>query len=327
VSYHLRFSSRDLLRCRFAISPIFETMGAARALHDTKAHPYHRPWLREVADRVAGLDLGPLHALQPIRGETPDFLSPTTGAPAATIEEGLELVRTADPAVVAAELTRTLADQGGPAERAHITRMIEDPAAARHLLADLLGQCWTALVEPYWPRLSDLLQADIVHNSRLLAEGGLARLIPELHERLSWRDDTLIMRTDLLDVDADLEGDGLLLVPGAFHWPHALLRIQRPYQPAIVYPVRGIGRLWSRPAEASDALGRLIGRTRARLLADLAEPAATITLAGRHRLSPATVSAHLAALRDTGLVTARRHRHQVLYQSTALGGALLEGQE
>jgi len=309
------------------MSPIFETMGASRALHDTRAHPYHQPWLREVGDRVAGLDLGPLHAAQPIRGETPDFLSPTTDAPAATIEEGLELVRTADPAVVAAELTRTLAGQRGAAERAHLTRMLEDPAAARHLLADLLAECWTALVEPYWPRLSDLFEADILYHSRLLAEGGLARLIPELHARLSWRDDTLIMQTDLLDVVADLDGDGLLLVPGAFHWPHALLRIQHGYQPAIVYPVRGIGWLWSQPAEPSDALGRLIGRTRARLLADLGEPAGTTTLAGRHRLSPATVSAHLAALRDSGLVAARRHRHQVLYQRTALGGALLEGQE
>ena len=74
----------------------------------------------------------------------------------------------------------------------------------------------------------------------------------------------------------------------------------------------------------ADAAGlaRLIGRTRARLLTGLTEPAATAWLAHRHGLAPATVSEHLAVLRDTGLVTAARHRHEVRYARTSLGDAL-----
>jgi DNA-binding transcriptional ArsR family regulator len=35
------------------------------------------------------------------------------------------------------------------------------------------------------------------------------------------------------------------------------------------------------------------------------------------------VSAHLAVLRSAGLVTAGRHRHEVLYRQTSLADALI----
>jgi DNA-binding transcriptional ArsR family regulator len=75
----------------------------------------------------------------------------------------------------------------------------------------------------------------------------------------------------------------------------------------------------------SDALARLLGRTRAALLESLAEPASTHTLARRHGLAPSTVSEHLSALRDARLVTSRRQRHAVMYQQTRLGMALASG--
>jgi DNA-binding transcriptional ArsR family regulator len=78
--------------------------------------------------------------------------------------------------------------------------------------------------------------------------------------------------------------------------------------------------LWTR--SPGSALARLIGRTRAMLLLALAEPESTTTLARRHGLSPGTVSEHLGALRDAGLVSAARARHQVLYERTPLGIAL-----
>src|SRR6202042_96134 len=99
-----------------------------------------------------------------------------------------------------------------------------------------------------------------------------------------------------------------------------------PARPAVVYPARGIAELWQ-PAHTGhfDALGRLLGRTRAALLESLAEPASTHTLARRHGLAPSTVSEHLSALRDARLVTSRRQRHAVMYQQTRLGTALATG--
>ncbi|HZX39807.1 MAG TPA: ArsR family transcriptional regulator, partial [Streptomyces sp.] len=54
-------------------------------------------------------------------------------------------------------------------------------------------------------------------------------------------------------------------------------------------------------------------------------PAATTALARRQDLAPSSVSAHLATLRDAGLLTSHRRGHQVLYARTALGDALVAG--
>jgi DNA-binding transcriptional ArsR family regulator len=93
-----------------------------------------------------------------------------------------------------------------------------------------------------------------------------------------------------------------------------------------VYPARGVGDLWERRGpEPAAALAALLGDTRARLLADLAEPAATTVLARCYGMAASTLSRHLAVLRAAGLVAARRDRRQVLYGRTPLGAALAEG--
>ena len=74
-----------------------------------------------------------------------------------------------------------------------------------------------------------------------------------------------------------------------------------------------------------EDLARLIGGSRATMLADLAAPRSTTELAERLSLSPATVSHHITALRDAGLATARREGRSVLYARTPLGDALATG--
>ena len=66
--------------------------------------------------------------------------------------------------------------------------------------------------------------------------------------------------------------------------------------------------------------GELIGRTRARILAAVADPATTGEVAGRLRLSPSTVSYHLQILHRAGLVRRTRELRSVLYQSTRRAG-------
>ncbi|HCA87527.1 MAG TPA: transcriptional regulator, partial [Streptomyces sp.] len=55
------------------------------------------------------------------------------------------------------------------------------------------------------------------------------------------------------------------------------------------------------------------------------EPATTTGLALRLGLAPSSVSAHLSALRDAGLLASRRCGHEVLYERTPLGIALAAG--
>jgi len=122
-----------------------------------------------------------------------------------------------------------------------------------------------------------------------------------------------------------LRGTGMVLIPSAFVWPGKAVRAENTDPPALVYPARGIAALWSSPPIPSDALKRLFGAVRALLLTELAIPAATKSLAVRHSLNQANVSAHLKVLRDAGLVAGRRYRRQVLYERTPLGDALVNG--
>jgi DNA-binding transcriptional ArsR family regulator len=319
----LRFGPQDLLRCRFALSPLWETMAATRTLAEPQRQVHHLPWLRQVQPDLARLDLAPLLALQPRSGYTPDFLSPPPQGPLADFAHELDRVRDTPLDQVARELDRCARERldHDPTRAALARALAADPAAALQRLTGLLAAAWAVLLEPRWPRLRDLLDADIAFRAHHLAEGGLERLFADLHARVRWQDGTLRVAARPSD-RRDLDGEGLVLMPSAFSWPAVSVMLDPPWQPTLIYPARGIAALWQPPATPPVALGRLIGRTRAKLLLALAEPASTATLARRYNLSAGTVSEHLTALRDGGLVSASRARHQVLYERTPLGIAL-----
>lgn len=320
---HLRFGTDDLLRCRFALSPLCETHEAVRTLRRPERHGYHQPWLRRMRDAVAGLDLAPLWLFMPQPGYTPDFLGRPPAAPAPSFEDELALLRGTDPALARAEMARSLAGTPGAARSALGRELLADPAAAVQRLADATERAWLALVAPDWPRLRSLLEADIAYRSRQLANDGLGGLFTGLHPELVWADGTLTLRTrDGILEEQRLDGRGVLLLPSAFAWPDAVSGFAEPWQPTVIYPARGVGGLRQTPRTPSDALVGLLGRNRAAVLGGLDEPASTSALAGRLGLAASSVSAHLTALRVAGLLTSRRHGHQVLYERTPLGTAL-----
>ena len=67
------------------------------------------------------------------------------------------------------------------------------------------------------------------------------------------------------------------------------------------------------------------GQERAAVLAGLNDPASTTDLARRQDLAPSTVSAHLAVLREAGLLASRRQGLHVLYGRTPLGDSVVSG--
>ncbi|MGW4299913.1 DUF5937 family protein [Streptomyces sp. NPDC004646] len=320
----LRFGEEDFLRCRFAISPLWEAQDAVRTLRRPDRHGYHGPWLRRVRAAAAGLDLAPLWLLMPRRGSSPDWLSPPPLGPLTSFEDEIAAVRAADPEAARAETARSLACTPGALESARGRAWLADPARMVRELADLLEAAWRVLVAPEWPRLRALLEADVAFHSRRLAEVGLGALLPELDARLSWDGRTLTLPGGRYA--RDLGGRGLLLMPSVFCWPDVITGFEAPWQPMLVYPARGIGALWAEPAgRTPQALVRLLGRNRAAVLTALGEPATTSALAHRLRLAPSSVSDHLTVLRAAGLLTATRHGHQVLYARTPLGTALAAG--
>ncbi|MGW0770987.1 DUF5937 family protein [Streptomyces sp. NPDC002676] len=321
----LHFGEDDFLRCRFAVSPLWETQEAVRTLKRPDRHGYHVPWLRRIRTAAAGLDLAPLWLLMPRRGHSPDWLGAPPIGPAATFEEELAAVRAADPEAAREDTARSLACTPGALESPRGRAWLADPARMVRELADAMAEAWRVLVEPDWPRLRALLEADVAFHSRRLAEVGLGALLPELDARLSWNGRTLT-HTYHGEYTRDLDGQGLVLMPSVFSWPDVISGFDPPWQPTVVYPARGICGLWTEPAErAPEALVRLLGRNRAAVLAALDEPASTSTLAHRLRLAPSSVSAQLGVLRDAGLLISRRYGHQVLYERTPLGLALASG--
>ncbi|MDN3024918.1 DUF5937 family protein [Streptomyces sp. S.PB5] len=318
----LHFGEDDFLRCRFAISPLWETQEVVRTLKRPERHGYHAPWLRRIRAAAAELDLTALWMLMPRRGHSPDWLSPPPTGPAATFEEEIAAVRAHDPVAARADTAKSLACTPGALESAQGRAWLRDPVRMVRELSDAMEEVWHTLVAPDWPRLRALLEADVAFHSRRLAEVGLGGLLPEISGRFGWDAGTLTVEFRG-EHERRLEGQGLVLMPSVFIWPDVVSTYDAPWQPTLAYPARGIGGLWTEPDDRTpDALVRLLGRGRAAVLADLGEPATTTALAHRLGLAPSSVSAHLSVLRASGLLTSRRYGHQVLYERTPLGIAL-----
>ncbi|WP_239094520.1 ArsR/SmtB family transcription factor [Planotetraspora silvatica] len=315
-----RFAPDDLARLRFAFSPMWELVTSLRVLRAPARHSLHLPWLRVVLPRLRRVDLSELFALVPLTGYMPDFLTPPPDTPLPDFMAELDRVRATPPDMAADEVAWV---QSPDPEVA--ARFREDPAAGVQRVADRLHDYWTAGFEEFWPAIHGVLEGDVMWRSRRLAVGGVRELFEDLHPSVVWRGDRLVTENHNHDYSGDITGDGLVLVPSAFNW-RAVSIMYEPYQPMLSYPARGVGTLWSAGAPCTPhALSALIGRSRARVLVALEDPASTTALARRLDLTPGAVSQHLTVLSDGGLVTRQRLGREVLYRRTPVGDTLAYG--
>jgi len=200
---------------------------------------------------------------------------------------------------------------------------VEDPAAGLAAVVELLRAYWDRALAPHWPRVRALLEGDVLHRAREMADGGAERLFADVDPTVSWADGILSI-DKRAQQDVDLEDRGLLFVPSVFTWPDVVLITDPHWQPTIVYPARGVGTLWEtgRPA-APDALGALLGKVRAAVLMALDRPRSTTDLAGALGVSAGGVSQHLGVLRAAGLVHGHRVGRVVLYLRSPAGDGLV----
>jgi DNA-binding transcriptional ArsR family regulator len=324
----LEFTPEDYRRIRFAFSPIKEAVASLRALSVPSHNGLHGPWLATVSRRLDGVDMALLTALVRPTGYVPDFLSPTPTGRTASFESSLEQIAGTDIDIVVAELEHLaqhkVAQQGpGREQRAELMReLLANPGhAVRRIVAEL-ERYWLAVLEPHWPRVYALLQADLAHRLDELATGGVTQLFRTLHPSVAMRGDLLTI-VKYYQGRAQLRQRGLLLIPCAFVWPDVLVSTADPL-PSITYPPRGLGRLWeSAPDTSTSPLAGVIGRTRAAILALLELPMSTTQLATQLDLAAPTLNVHLKSLQAAGILSSRRHGRVVLYQRTPLGDQLL----
>ncbi|WP_018349398.1 ArsR/SmtB family transcription factor [Longispora albida] len=283
----VRFGAGDVARVRFAISPRWETVASLGALAEPGRHPSHGPWLREARALAADPELrrlvAPVRALIGPGMVLPDFLTPPPSEPLADLD---------------AELA------GLPAE-----------------LSAGIRAWWAAAIAPHWSRIRAVLEADIAYRTRQLAEGGLSLLFDRLHPTVRWAGDRLVAQ-DCGIGDLDLAGRGLPLLPSVFAPQAVLLSTEPAAPPVAIYPARGSGLLWT-SGPVAPGLAKLLGRSRAEVLALTVTPSSTSQVAERAGLSLPAASQQLTVLREAGLITSRRYRREVLHATTELGAALL----
>ncbi|MEU0571972.1 winged helix-turn-helix domain-containing protein [Nonomuraea sp. NPDC005983] len=321
----IEVTPQDVVASRFAISPLIETMHAQWVLEGRAETVVHRRWAerrratyRELERRHPVLRM--LAAIAGNKGsDNVDFIAPPPAGLSVPFETELAAVRETPTEQAHEEIARSLAHR--PPVSGHTRALLLGPDVVG-LVADAYEALWREIISADWPRFHAILERDVVQRAGRLATYGWASALDDLSEQVRWHGDGHI-ELGLSSPNSlhRLGGRGLLFLPSAFisavgvyleeAWPHAL-----------VYPARGIA---AEPPGRTAGLAVLIGRTRARILVELAVPATTTHLAALLGQSVGTTGGHLSALRGTGLVSGTRTGRSVLYARTPLGDALVAG--
>ncbi|MGW1841617.1 winged helix-turn-helix domain-containing protein [Streptomyces sp. NPDC001966] len=321
------FTDADLARVRVAPGPdpFWETVLGVQLLSRPGPRSFGE-WrtrartelLRRGADGPARL----VGAAAPPARYFPDFLTPAEGDQGLTA--GLEALRATPPARLGRELemaSRTRRLPSWFAGLAHGERSCLDE------LTEAIRRVHDTVIRPDWTRATATVEADRMLRARALRDGGITGLLESLRPMLDWRPPTLYVRYPE-GRDIHLDGRGLCLVPSFFCHGSPVALADPTLPQVLVYPIARTEGLDASPIGADrrgNQLAGLLGRTRARVLTALQDSATTGELARVLRVSAASASEHVRALREVGLVHDNRVGGRVIHSLTPLGTALLHG--
>ncbi|GGZ26582.1 hypothetical protein GCM10010387_19880 [Streptomyces inusitatus] len=205
------------------------------------------------------------------------------------------------------------------------------PAAEDRRGTRLLTELCRVAVLPHWSLIRSHLDGVREGWGRVAISHGVERLMGSVHPKVRWRAPVLELQQGP-HRDLRLDGRGLLLCPSFFLSEQSCAfvpAVGKDAMPALVFPVKVLSRagVWGTSEHDDQALGALVGHTRAAALEALAEGCSTGELADRLGISLAGASKHAAVLRRSGLVTTSRNRNTALHALTPLGTALLRSGE
>lgn len=335
-----RVDAERLTRSRFALSRLAELTCGLEVLARPERAPHALGWVERARRRLEPATVAVALALAG-HGSwyVPDFLVPIPSSYEPALEEELSAVAATPPHLVADQLRMAFRIGPPPPEVLRRTRAAagQDPrsplppavaavlaeggeAALAAQAAEHLRRCWEATMAWSWPAVRRVLDADVRHRAAEAGRVGFAEIVRRLHPRLDWDGSQVTLQLPY-DVRVDAI-PGLVLTPSVFLSRPAVW-LGAPGQVMVGYPARGRAELWPATGPAAVADAGVLGGRRAALLADLGTPWSTSELAARHGLSPATVSYHLARLRQAGLVARSQAGRSVLYERTGRGTELL----
>jgi DNA-binding transcriptional ArsR family regulator len=248
--------------------------------------------------------------LVPPNAAGPLFLDPFSDG----LEDGLDTVLSTPADYARAELMR--ASRPTPLTRGLAAR---DGDAWRTLEAALRG-AYEIVIAPERQRIRASFDGDLAWRRMLLAEQGVGAALAAVYPGSRWAGTTLEV-----DVPDETEhapaGRGLTLLPSAFWTGRPMIGTHSDGSMLLLYPA--LTPLPLVDAEPADALGALLGRTRAAILELLIEHRTTGELAVKLGISAASASVHTKTLRAAGLVATRRTGKAVSHVATPLGLRLL----
>lgn len=189
-----------------------------------------------------------------------------------------------------------------------------DVAGIAGRAADVIAEGWERFVEPDWVRRRAIMERDIHHRAGVIAVSGWRRALDGMAPGVRWVGHDAIQFSTQDYADRHIGSDGLVFVPHtglSGQWT-----CESPSRIAFVYPAKGA---MAEHSTGDGGVARLLGRGRARVVAEVRMPATPSQLAAVLGVSLGTVSAHLAALRDADVVTTRRSGRAVYYELTPAG--------
>ncbi|GAB2593742.1 ArsR/SmtB family transcription factor [Kribbella endophytica] len=319
----IHFTADDLARTTLADEPdeLWEVLLSLHMLQLEEGPVPYGAWRQRMRRRLPRETIGPLAALAPPVGYSPDFLTPSgfTGG----FEAGLdELLSTPRPRL-RQDLSRLSTRRGSAA---WIRQLAEaQPESLRHLGHAVRVYHRSALA-PYWSSLRGAVRAD--HRQRLerMSTDGIGGVLAELHPGARWQNQVLEV-ADFPDEELRLDGRGIRLQPSYFCWRAPTKLGDHDLPPVLVYPIQdptGL-QLDQLADDSAQSLAALLGRTRATVLRLTVDGCTTTQLAVACNITLATASHQTAVLRDAGLIGSQRIGKSVRHQATALGLALLNG--
>ncbi|MFB9443639.1 winged helix-turn-helix transcriptional regulator [Dactylosporangium vinaceum] len=315
-----RIDADVLAGSRFVVSPMAETVGCLAALTGQhRLSPAQREWLDAAGPAFTARWGGDDFALPFLRdairpGWLADFLvRPPRTDPPAFAEELAAMAATTDERA-RAQILETM-------DRPLAPVLLGDGLVARAL--ELVAWVWEHTLQPGWPRRRRALEADIVARTDRLTTGGWAAVLDRMRPGMRWLGDGRLQINTYDYPPRDVTGTRLLFIPTTAY--RGWVAYEEPADVhAVIYPATG----WlaqDPDAVAPEALARLIGPARARILTLLAAPKSTTQLVALTGQALGSTGDHLRVLRDAGLVARRRSGRSVLYYRTALGDALCGG--
>lgn len=326
----IHFTDGDLGRVHLAREPdpVWETLlGLHQLIAPRRGLPVFAPWRREARARLAEANLaGPVRMLSTLApasaGYWPDFLTPDASA------DGLKIALEALRATPKSQLRQEMGQLAGTRPLPHWAHQlaIGEPHRLEEV-ATAFSLVHRAIITPDWTGAAMTTEADRALRTRVLRDRGVHGLLDSFRPLMDWQPPVLHVRYPE-DRDLHLGGRGLRLIPSHFCWRTPIALADPSLPQVLAYPVTH-PPAWAPPVtrdRRSEALGTLLGRTRARVLASLHTTATTGEVAQRLSISAPSASEHITALREVSLVHSQRTGSHVVHTLTPLGAALLRGE-